>query len=83
MSVYDHNNEQPFDNTKFQTYLQRIEGLRYNRVAFVKKLIDQYGNTPITNEEVMDLKIDLGAYCQRIERERKERKKMKHKKRNK
>ncbi len=76
MSMFDDNNKNPFDNTEFQNYLQKTEGLRYNRVAFVRKLIDRYGNTPITDEEVMDLKIDLGAYCQRIERERKERKKI-------
>lgn len=74
MAIYDRNNEQPFDNTKFQSYLQKIEGLRYNRVAFVKKMIEQYGNAPITKEEIADFIIDFGAYNQKIERERKERK---------
>jgi len=79
MVMPDYNNEKPFDNTSFESYLQKVEGLRYNRVAFVKKMIDQYGNTPISDEEVMNFKIDLGAYCQRIERERKEKKKEKGK----
>ena len=72
MAIYDYNNEQPFDNTEFQTYLQKIEGLRYNRLEFVKKMIEQYGNTPITNKDIMDLVIDLGAYNQKIKKERRE-----------
>ena len=61
MGRYNYNDEL-FNSTNFQAYLQKIEGLKYNRIAFVKKMIDQYGNTPITDKEVIDLKIDLWIF---------------------
>ena len=62
MSIQDYNNKKPFDNIGFQTYLQKIEGLKHNRVEFVKKMIEQFGNTPISDEDIMNLKIDMWVF---------------------